>query len=374
MLNEKTQWLLVFVILALLTLFISDDKAYTFAAKLILFFALFLPTVSFGLGKVVGVKKGKAIIANTMLLGVTVVVMLVFAEFFVRILFADITTTSDNASYFALRWKAENKPSVNSFGFREREISRQKPVGTYRIAVIGDSLTYGQGIAEDQRFSHIIEQKLNTGEAKVEVLNFGRPGAETIDHIDFLDDVFQVEPDFILLQWFTNDVEGRDKSARPRPYRLIPSDYLSGVLHRNSALYFLIKQRWMALQASWGLIGTYQQSMTERFADANSVDSLRAKRELEKFVAKVKQKDIKMAIVMFPQFVETGGDMSHYPFSYLFDRVADSCRENSVVCIDMRPFYADISPVSGLWVNKFDSHPSALANKIAADAVLDSMH
>jgi len=311
---------------------------------------------------------------NLLLLAVTVSVVLLMAEFFVRILFQDITTTSDNTSYFAVKWKAENKLSVNRFGYREREIDLQKPSGIYRVAVVGDSLSYGQGITEGQRFSNIIEKKLNTGSIKYQVLNFARPGAETVDHIRFLEDVFKTDPDFILLQWFTNDVEGHDKSARPRPYRLIPSDYLSGILHRNSALYFLIKQRWNVLQTSFGFIGTYQQSMMARFSDADSEDSRRAKHELSEFIAQVQARNIMLAIVMFPQFVETNGDVGKYPFAFLFDRVIMACRENMIKCIDLRPAYARITPVSDLWVNRFDSHPSALANEIAADMILEALY
>lgn len=361
----------LFFLMASLTLFVADDKGIRFFAKFILFTSLIIPVAEFFLQKMIGASKSKVLLANLLLLGVTVAAGLFAAEIFVRFLFDDISTTGDNTSYFALRWKKTHAPSINSLGFREREITKQKPANVFRIAVVGDSLTYGQGIAEEERFSRIIEQILNETKGGYEVLNFGRPGAETIDHISFLDDVFELDPDFILLQWFINDVEGHNKSARPRPHRLIPSDYLSGFFRRNSALYYLINQRWRDLQSKLGLISTYEKSMVKRFGDPQSDNSRRADRELNEFIRRVKESDIRMGIVLFPRFVETGGNIDNYPFGFLFDRVLGTCRKNAMRCVDMRSVLARITPVSELWVNKFDPHPSAFANNLAAEAILE---
>ncbi len=362
----------VLFLAASLILLVADHKGAVFIAKLMFLVSLILPVAVVVLQKTMGASKSKALLANLFLLGVTVTVVLIVAEVFVRYLFADITTTGDNTSYFALRWQKTHTISVNSFGFREREITKQKPANVFRIVVIGDSLTYGQGIAEEERFSRLIEQQLNVSNNNYEVLNFGKPGAETVHHIGFLDDVLELQPDFILLQWFVNDVEGNDKSARPRPYRLIPSDYLSGFFHRNSALYYLIKQAWNGLQSKLGLVGTYNQSMIQRFADPKSDDSRRANRELDEFILRVKSSHIKLGIIMFPNPVETGGDIDNYPFGFLFDRVIEVSRNNAIQYVDMRPVLTNITPVSKLWVNRFDSHPSVLVHNKAATAILQT--
>ncbi len=370
MLNKKFFLIsALFFIVALLMLFAVDEKGYKFLAKFVLFTSLLVPITAVVLQKTIGVSKSKALLANGLLLLVSITIVLVMAEFFVRFLYADITTTADNTSYFALKWKKTNKPSLNSLGFREREISAQKPDDVYRIAVVGDSLTYGQGIAEQDRFSRLIEQKLKGDTIAYQVYNFGIPGAETVDHISFLDDIFKIDPDFILLQWFTNDVEGHDKSARPVPYRLIPSDFLSGFLRRNSALFYLINGQWNALQGQFGLVGSYEDSMNVRFSDVESEDSQRAIQELNDFIARVKHKNIQLGIVMFPNFVHTEGGVEKYPFDFLFGRVLDACQKNDIQCIDLRPEFAVENPKE-LWVNRFDQHPSVLANKIAAEKIL----
>jgi hypothetical protein len=236
--------------------------------------------------------------------------------------------------------------------------------------VIGDSFAYGQGIPKEARFSEIIERRLNDKNNSYEVFNFGKPGAETIDHIRFLDDVFEVKPDFILLQWLPNDVEGHDKYERPRPYRLIPSDYVSGWLHKNSALYYLINNKWNQLQSQTGLIETYEDSMLKRFSDPDSAGSRRANRELNEFIALVKNSKIPTGIVMFPSLVETKGSIDNYPYGFLFNRVNDACSKHEIQCLDLRPVFAQKTPVSKLWVNQFDAHPGPIANELAAEAIL----
>ena len=196
----------LFLIAGYLMLFIVDDYGYKVIAKLVIIASLIVPATAVVIQKITGVSNSKTLLANVMLLYVTITVVTFSAEFFVRFLFSDITTTNDNSSYFARKWKDTNKPTINSLGYREREISKQKPIGVYRIAVVGDSFTYGQGIAENDRFSRVIERRLNGTKNSYQVYNFGIPGANTVDQIGFLDDVFKIESDFILLQWYVNDV------------------------------------------------------------------------------------------------------------------------------------------------------------------------
>ena len=363
----------LFLIAGYLVLFAVDDRGYKVVAKLVIIASLIVPATAVAIQKMTGVSNTKIILTNVMLLYSTVIVLTITAEYFVRFFYSDITTTNDNSSYFARNWREANKPTINSLGFREREISEQKPSGVYRIAVVGDSFTYGQGINDSDRFSSIIERRLNNIGNRYEVYNFGKPGAETIDHIQFLDEVFKISPDFVLLQWFVNDVEGHDKSARPSSYRLIPSEYLSNYLHKHSALYFLINRQWKALQRQFGLVGSYEASMNARFGDIESDDSQRSIRELAEFIKRVKDKNIDLGIVMFPMPVpsEGDGDIGIYPFGYLFDRVAEACQYNEINCIDMRKVYAK-ERSQDLQVNTFDGHPNAFANQLAADIILQS--
>jgi hypothetical protein len=209
---------------------------------------------------------------TVLLVFVTVVLALAALETVTRFIYRDITTTGDNRSYFVHKWLRQNPPSLNRYGFRERDFSPIPLKDTYRIAVIGDSFTYGQGIPESDRMTNLLEAYLNRPDSLVafEVLNFGRSGTDTSEHVRFLNDyVLRIKPNFVLLQWFVNDVRN-DRSMRYRALPLVPWRPLHRFLATRSALFYLINHGWVQLQHLLRLVETEEHFMIRYFGDANS--------------------------------------------------------------------------------------------------------
>jgi hypothetical protein len=355
-------------VLLVLALDADMSRVVRFLAKLTFFLAATIIGASFLLVRLLGKKRARLALVGITAFGVPMLATLLAAEFVTRIVFRDIGTTGDNTSYFAERWRQKHPPNLNHWGFREKEFSLKPPSGTYRIAIVGDSFTYGQGISVRDRFSNILEQRLNGNGGRYEVLNFGRPGAETVDHVEILRDaVLGTEPNYVLLQWLINDVEGKDSNP-PRAWRLLPSDTLSALLHRHSALYYLINQEWVKLQHRFGLIEGYQSYMERRFQDPQSDSSREAKATLDTFFRVCKDRDIPFGVVLFPAL--SRNLTRDYPFAFLMDRVLATCRTQGVTCLDLRDTYAAVASPSSLWVNRFDPHPGPLANSLAAEAIL----
>lgn len=103
----------------------------------------------------------------------------------------------------------------NKHGFREKDFSSPKPQGTYRIMVLGDSFTWGAGLAAQQRYTAIAEKLLNEhfNDRKFEVLNFGIKGASTIKELEILRNFFRkVDPDLIIVGFCLNDPQPNDQS------------------------------------------------------------------------------------------------------------------------------------------------------------------
>ena len=103
-------------------------------------------------------------------------------------------------------WQATthgHKLTINSLGMRGREHSVVKPRGTKRILVLGSSFTWGFGVADDEVFSELLEDKLaNFGHARYEVLNTGVSGWGTDQALLFLaDEGFQYAPDLVVLSF-----------------------------------------------------------------------------------------------------------------------------------------------------------------------------
>lgn len=296
---------------------------------------------------------------------------LIVAEFSTRYIFRDITTSSDDSSYFGLRWKETTANQNNSLGFREREIMPRGQSNAFRIALVGDSFTYGQGIDIEDRLSNRLETKLNSDTSSYEVLNFGKGGAETVDQVEFLKRyVLDTQPDFILLQWFINDVEGLNHEGRPQRLRLVPSDRLSQFLNRNSVLYYLINNQWQTLQARLGIGSdyTYTEYMVERFHDPEGESAISAQKALDQFLELCAQRGIPVGIIVFPELTGNYLDGS-YALGFLLDRIIATCDKWKIQCVDLRSVFENVEPPSKLWVNIFDSHPGAFANALAAQAV-----
>lgn len=62
---------------------------------------------------------------------------------------------------------------VNNVGLRGEDIKTEKEEGTYRILMLGDSFTMGGGVRDEETFSFLLEELLNTAGRRVEVLNAG---------------------------------------------------------------------------------------------------------------------------------------------------------------------------------------------------------
>src|SRR5437764_1246115 len=90
--------------------------------------------------------------------------------------------SSGRAGDFIARRAGGPSYRSNSLGFRDREVPPKSP-DRYRIAVIGDSFAWGQGVEERDRFSNLLEEFLGP---RYEVFNFGRPGNNMPEHLEML--------------------------------------------------------------------------------------------------------------------------------------------------------------------------------------------
>ena len=84
------------------------------------------------------------------------------------------------------------KLSINRWGMRDRDYERIPAPGTYRIALTGPSFVMGYGVADDEGFEPLLEDRLNSENAgslysKYEILNFAVPGYSAIQNLMVLE-------------------------------------------------------------------------------------------------------------------------------------------------------------------------------------------
>ena len=130
---------------------------------------------------------------------------------------------------------------VNSIGIREVEYSREPAPGTHRILAEGDSQTFGNGLAEPDTWTALLEQQLNgLGQGPWQVVNGGVAGTDTWQHAHI---VWRLaEPytlDGVVLAFHVNDVNQR---YPPTPDPKITNTWAkrtSYVLKRSAVLSLL---------------------------------------------------------------------------------------------------------------------------------------
>ncbi len=101
---------------------------------------------------------------------------------------------------------------TNSLGMRDREYSRKKPPGTYRIALLGASYEMGVGVAGHRTFENLVENRLNQHHrsdtiSNYEILNFSVGGYGVIQKVGLcMYKIFGFEPDAVFYMSHSNEI------------------------------------------------------------------------------------------------------------------------------------------------------------------------
>jgi D-alanyl-lipoteichoic acid acyltransferase DltB (MBOAT superfamily) len=152
---------------------------------------------------------------------------------------------------------------TNQWGMRDSAYSVEKPVNTWRIAVLGPSLVFGTGVANDETFEAVIERRLNAEEAgrpgraaRYEVLNFGVPAASAWQHLASmrLGFVDRFAPDVVLMvggrnelwnasKYWQDVLKARVEHSLPEVLPLLRSTGITAEISRDSAEQLLLPVR-----------------------------------------------------------------------------------------------------------------------------------
>lgn len=133
-------------------------------------------------------------------------------------------------------WKQEG-PGVYSYfdadGMREPNLTINKPAGTYRVAVLGDSLAEGLQSPIEQTFGYRIGEELTKKMHRpIQVLNFGNSGYSTAQEYLQLKKIWKYSPDLVLLGYSNRDIFENwsppdETITNVRPYALhLPNSHL----------------------------------------------------------------------------------------------------------------------------------------------------
>lgn len=260
----------------------------------------------------------------------------------------------------------------NALGLRDRDYPTTKPVHGKRVLMLGDSFTYGSGVADNAAiFPRLLEKQLNAEFAErgvtIEVLNGGIPGSLTDDWVELLEktkDAFQ--PDVIVVVFFLRD--GTRTSAADSffvPIRNeITSQNQNSFVYQNVYLYRLFTD---ARDRSY-LSEKYAKALNESYLgnDLQTQEWRTAQFNIRKIKAMGEETNTKVGLVVFPLLAELN---DRYPFKAVCDVIAKFGADNEIPTHSLLPAYLGMN-APDLWVSALNQHPNARGHEIAADALL----
>ena len=274
---------------------------------------------------------------------------------------------------------------VNSLGLRGAEAAATPSPGTVRILALGDSVVFGQGVAEDETVTAVLARRLAGRWGKpVEVFNSGTQGYDTVAEAAYLAGPgLALAPSGVVLGVSLND------------YDVAPAYDPTGVLTRRASAppgllarsEFLLLLRWLR---TWSR-GELLTQMLER-ADATrtptpptnpnaaSIDQLVAREHLrfyhepdpaawarlrgalERLRDTAAAHGIWLVVAIFPESYQVGVDA---PDLTPQRRLLGLCTELNVACVDLQPAFA----AAGGDLFQDTQHPNARGHGVAAEAI-----
>jgi lysophospholipase L1-like esterase len=124
---------------------------------------------------------------------------------------------------------------LNSLGFRDREYELEKKEGTYRIVVLGDSITFGNTMSVDDIYTEQLEDLYAKQKRDVEVINMGMTGYDTLAEVSILEHRgLRVDPDLVVVGYCVNDIAISGNVAE-----IIRTEKYSSVMYKARIVQFL---------------------------------------------------------------------------------------------------------------------------------------
>jgi len=268
--------------------------------------------------------------------------------------------------------------TINSKATRGPELPYTKQPKIRRILYVGDSVTFGYGLEEEQTFPFRVEALLRKAVGdSVETVNMGVDGySPWQEHMHLRNEGLRYQPDLIVVSFILNDVTDRLDSSQLQNLKEDRRSLLDELIARSNTLYFI---KMISGNKIFG--GDLEGGVRRRetlyvghlvyYPDRPEVhEAWKATLEdLGRIFNLCKEHQLPMILVVFP-------------FAFQFDNaetlstpqriVCNFARENNIPFIDLLPLLDKRMRTTGTKAADYfldDLHPSALGSAIVADTL-----
>jgi lysophospholipase L1-like esterase len=240
-----------------------------------------------------------------------------------------------------------------------------KPPGTSRIVFIGDSITFGYYVEEEEAFAQLVGKglpSLLTTGCTFEVLNAGVSGLNSRQAFNHLTQrALYWSPDLVVWSFYLNDVLDSPGAEADILFPVRRLGLLSFL--RFSALgrrlgNFIFSTRW---GASLGIDPEEQANQLVEAGWRNAAE------DLQRASAILAAKNIPLLVVVFPSAIQFGRSWTRPQYQA---RLKALCAKYKIGCIDLLPIFGQAGPASALYYYGDLIHPNAKGHFLAAEAIL----
>jgi lysophospholipase L1-like esterase len=246
---------------------------------------------------------------------------------------------------------------INSQGLRDDERDLSKDPQTFRILMLGDSITFGWGVRQEETFSKVLERLLNDRPPegpwqRYEVINTGVGNYNTAQEVAYFSERGQrYRPDMVMLAWFINDAEDT-----PKP--------VENWLARQSCLYTFVSSAWDDLARNTQARPSYKEYYAGLFEDGKEGWTA-CQRALDELAETCRRESFDLRILLIPELHSLGAD---YEFKDIYAKLQRIAEKHKVTCLNLVDAFPQEDPKS-FWVSPGDAHPNGRAHAIIAEAL-----
>jgi lysophospholipase L1-like esterase len=265
--------------------------------------------------------------------------------------------------------------SFNSLGLRDREFAVDRAPNVSRIIVLGDSITFGQGVPQDLTYPKVTEALLNRSllgpERSVEVMNFGIPGYNTLHELAQLRETgLRYQPDLVVVGFLYNDVLPSSKAQSTSEPEGLRSSINRNIraLKKSSLLYARISPAVGEIVRrlggkGFGQVGAFKY----KYVDGDP-DWLRVQSALLEMKELGEKRGFEVVVLIIPAMANCVEES--YPLKEYHEAVAAFSKANGILHLDLLPKFWGID-ARKFWVSPSDGHPNAEAHRLMAETLTE---
>lgn len=251
------------------------------------------------------------------------------------------------------------RASSNQFGMRDREYNQAKPIGTYRMVLMGSSHDQGTGVKDDETYENRVEDRLNhelpnPNYSRYEILNLSVGGDSILQKLLRLEQTgFGFEPDAVLFSVAAMD-------------RYFVAEHLRKCLTRRIDPPPGYRGFLGEIVRKAGVTGKMLDVMIERRIDAYVPEVYQW--TFRRMKGQCEQRKIRPLIVFRPEPVSFKGTEASRG-----REIAAAARSIGLELLDLSSAFQSVSDSNQLITAKWDEHTNALGHQLLAEKLYEKL-